>query len=299
MASLSLDLDNKWSYLKTRGDARWTALPSYLDTVVPRFLSVLQDLGLEATVFVVGQDAVLGGIARRSSRWSRKDTKSVTIPFITIRGCTCIPRAGRGGADGRRRSYRTVDRGATARVSRSRLQPLATRIGKPARRGYQYDATTLPTFLGPLARQYYLLTAELDHKTAQRASTVIRNVERGFVAVRAYWWEFDAEAIVSADAPSRLLEIPVTTMPLLRTPFHLSYLLYLRQYSASLAWTYWRLAMRLCSLRGVPPSLLLHPLDFLGGEDVTRINVLPGHEFAVADKSRFRSCGVRGLRCSV
>ena len=27
-ASLSLDLDNAWSYLKTRGDDAWTAMPS-------------------------------------------------------------------------------------------------------------------------------------------------------------------------------------------------------------------------------------------------------------------------------
>ena len=36
LASLSLDLDNKWSYMKTHGDAGWEALPSYLDACVPR-----------------------------------------------------------------------------------------------------------------------------------------------------------------------------------------------------------------------------------------------------------------------
>ena len=39
-ASLSLDLDNAWSYLKTRGDDAWTAMPSYFETVVPRFLAI-------------------------------------------------------------------------------------------------------------------------------------------------------------------------------------------------------------------------------------------------------------------
>ncbi len=31
LLSLSLDLDNKWSYLKTHGDAGWDAFPSYLE----------------------------------------------------------------------------------------------------------------------------------------------------------------------------------------------------------------------------------------------------------------------------
>src|SRR5205823_13277969 len=57
IASLSLDLDNKWSYLKTHGDPGWESFPSYLDLVVPRFLELLRDLDLRMTVFVVGQDA--------------------------------------------------------------------------------------------------------------------------------------------------------------------------------------------------------------------------------------------------
>src|SRR3954447_2743061 len=57
IASLSLDLDNKWSYLKTHGDRGWESYPSYLDVVVPRFLGMLKELGLRITVFVVGQDA--------------------------------------------------------------------------------------------------------------------------------------------------------------------------------------------------------------------------------------------------
>src|SRR6185436_7597496 len=56
-ASLSLDLDNKWSYLKTHGDRGWESRPSYLDRVVPRVLDVLDRLALRITVFVVGQDA--------------------------------------------------------------------------------------------------------------------------------------------------------------------------------------------------------------------------------------------------
>ena len=36
IASLSLDLDNKWSYLKTHGDPGWESFPSYLGILVPR-----------------------------------------------------------------------------------------------------------------------------------------------------------------------------------------------------------------------------------------------------------------------
>jgi len=63
-ASLSLDLDNKWSYMKTHGDAGWENFPSYLDTVVPRALRFLRERDLQITFFIVGQDAALEKITR-------------------------------------------------------------------------------------------------------------------------------------------------------------------------------------------------------------------------------------------
>ena len=59
IASLSLDLDNQWSYMKTHGDAGWETFPSYLDLVVPRALSFLNERNLNITFFIVGQDAAL------------------------------------------------------------------------------------------------------------------------------------------------------------------------------------------------------------------------------------------------
>src|ERR1039457_3330724 len=59
LASLSLDLDDKWSYMKVRGDANWAPYPSYLEIVIPRVLEFLNERSQKLTVFVVGQDAAL------------------------------------------------------------------------------------------------------------------------------------------------------------------------------------------------------------------------------------------------
>ena len=60
LASISLDLDNLWSYMKTHGDDGWESFPSYLDLVVPRFLEFFEKRKTKITVFVVGQDAAIG-----------------------------------------------------------------------------------------------------------------------------------------------------------------------------------------------------------------------------------------------
>ncbi|MEW6003591.1 MAG: polysaccharide deacetylase family protein, partial [Nitrospirota bacterium] len=59
LASISLDLDNQWSYMKTHGDSGWAAFPSYLDIFIPQILDILDRIDLKITFFIVGQDAAL------------------------------------------------------------------------------------------------------------------------------------------------------------------------------------------------------------------------------------------------
>src|SRR5690606_13748904 len=68
LASVSLDLDNLWSYMKIRGDAEWESRPSYLDEVTPFMLEFLERLGIRITFFIVGADAAIrtNGPALRS-----------------------------------------------------------------------------------------------------------------------------------------------------------------------------------------------------------------------------------------
>ena len=155
IASLSLDLDNKWSYLKTHGDPGWESFPSYLERVVPRFLQFLADRDLTITVFIVGQDAALpqnyeplaaiaeagqeiGNHSFHHEPWlhlySEKELEQdlVSAEHHIERVTQRRPRG---------------FRGPGYSLSETTLRILA-------RRGYQYDASTFPTFLGPIARAY-------------------------------------------------------------------------------------------------------------------------------------------------
>ena len=58
LASVSLDLDNQWSYMKTHGDEDWKNYPSYYDIFVPYVLEILKELDIKITFFIVGRDAV-------------------------------------------------------------------------------------------------------------------------------------------------------------------------------------------------------------------------------------------------
>jgi hypothetical protein len=266
-ASLSLDLDNKWAYLKTHGDASWAKFPGYFDVVVPRFLEFLRERSIKATVFVVGQDAVLdrnkeplawiadagheiGNHSFHHEPWLHLYTPEELSEDFARSEEAIYEATGQQTKGFRGPGFSLSD------------QVLETLI----QRGYQYDASTFPTFLGPVARAYYFMTSKLSKAQKQERKALFGSVRDGFQSNKPYFW---------TSGTGRLLEIPVTTMPVFKVPIHASYLLYLGKYSRRLAITYYWQALLLCRLTGVRPSLLLHPLDFLGEEDDAELSFFP------------------------
>jgi len=145
-----------------------------------------------------------------------------------------------------------------------------------AERGYIYDASTLPTYLGPLARAYFLATAKLDAQQRSRRKNLFGSFQDGFRPVGAYRWRLPSGG--------GLLEIPVTTVPLVKTPFHMSYLIYLSRFSRRLMRGYLRGALALCRAMSVNPSFLLHPLDILGPEHAPDLAFFPGMDLPAEHK---------------
>lgn len=272
IASLSLDLDNQWSYLKTHGDPSWVTLPSYFDRLIPRVLTFLAERHLQITFFVVGQDAALpqhadalgaitaagheiGNHSYHHEPWLHLYHEAQIDEELARAEEAILHVTGQRPVGFRGPGYSCSE--ATLRVL--------------VRRGYRYDASTLPTFLGPLARLYYLMNTHLSKEEKAKRQLLFGSLRDGLRPLRPYQWTVPG---VSGQPP--LVELPVTTMPIAKVPIHFSYLLYLSGYSTKAALTYFATALRLCRLTGVQPSLLLHPLDFLGADDVQALAFFPG-----------------------
>ena len=271
-ASLSLDLDNQWSYMKTHGDSGWESHPSYLDAVVPRILEFLAARGLTISFFIVGQDAALeknraalraiaaagheiGNHSFRHEPWLHLYTEAELDQELrqaedAIESATGV----------RPRGFR----GPGFSLSQGTLETLL-------RRGYQFDATVFPNLLNPLARAYLFSTSNLTAEEKKQRSALFGTWKDAFRPVRPFQWSLKG---------GRLLEIPVTTLPGLKVPMHLSYLIYLAKFSRVAARAYLRFALAVCRLTGTSPSILLHPLDFMGREDCPALAFFPGMDLA-------------------
>lgn len=276
LASLSLDLDNKWSYMKTHGDAGWEEWPSYLDLVVPRVLEILARRGLRLTFFVVGQDAAL---ASNREALAAIAAAGHAIGNHSFRHEPWLHLYREEQIEGEIRTAEEAIEAATGRRPRAFRGPgyslSQATLRVLVRRGYLYDASTLPTFLGPVARAYYFLTSRFDEAERQRRKALFGNLRDGLRSIRPYRWDVDGTPLV---------EIPVTTLPLLRIPIHVSYVLYLGAFSPALARLYFRASLALCRASAVEPSILLHPLDFLGAEDEAQLAFFPAMRMPRARK---------------
>ena len=289
LASISLDLDNLWSYMKIHGDSGWESFPSYLDTLLPIVLEVLDNLNLKITFFIVGQDAaleqnrdVLKMITEQShevgnhsfhhevwlNTFSKKNIRKELLRAEEHIYCAT--------------GQKPVGfRGPGFVWSTELLEVLADS-------NYLYDASLLPTFIGPLARMYYFWKSDLNAEEKAQRGKIYSSFRDGLRPIKPYYWEMEKG--------SKILEIPVTTVPVLKTPFHLSYLIYLNRLSEYLMILYLKLAIILCRKTGTSPSFLLHPLDFIGGDEVKGLDFFPGMDLRRDRKIDIFKSTIRNLR---
>jgi hypothetical protein len=266
-ASLSLDLDNKWSYMKTHGDAGWELFPSYFDVLIPRVLQLLKKHQLTITFFIVGQDAVLpqNAASLKSITAAGHEVGNHSFkhePWLHLY------------SDEQLRTELTTAEAAIESVTGQKptgfrgpgFSCSAAVLSTLKSMGYHYDCSTFPTYLGPLARLYYFTHSGLSKAELKTRKQLFGRFSEGFRPLKPYQWQTEAGTIT---------EIPVTTMPIFKAPIHASYVLYLSCYSDALAMLYLKWSLMMCKITGTPPSILLHPLDFLGCDDEKDLSFFP------------------------
>jgi hypothetical protein len=269
LASISLDLDNQWSYMKTHGDSGWEKFPSYLDVVVPSVLEILDAFNLKITFFIIGQDAAL--------EKNQDFLKSITEhghevgnhsfhhePWLHLYPEDQLKQEI---LDAEYHIHRATGQKTTGfRGPGFAWSPTLFKTLNET--GYNYDASLLPTYIGPVGRMYYFWKSHLTKEEKEQRKKLYGNFKDGFRPIKPYFWQ-----LVSGE---KVLEIPITTMPIIKTPFHLSYLLYLSRFSTLLMLLYLKTALFLCRLTHTGPSFLLHPLDFISGDEVPELRFFPG-----------------------
>lgn len=277
--TLSLDLDDAWTYMRAAGREGWEDTPTVVPQVCERLLDLLSRHDVRFTLFVIAKDL-------------EDPTKLAAIRTVADAGheigCHSYMHEPTFAAldpahmrDEVLEAQRLIEDklGVTPTGFRapgfafSKELPPILREG-----GFVYDGSFLPTFLGPVARAYYFFKSDMSAEEKQKRKAMYGGIKDAFGPLKPR-----PHAGGPDDPP--LLNIPVTTMPLLRAPFHFSYVLWLAGKWRWLARRYLGLGLGLCRLRGVAPSYLLHSLDFVGHGEHPDLDFFPGMDVGYDLKS--------------
>ena len=176
--TLSLDLDDAWTYMRAAGRDGWEDTKTVIPLVCERILTWLRDADVKFTLFVVAKDL-------------EDDEKLAAIrPFVEEGheiGCHSL---------NHEPTFATLDQ-ATMRhevlaandlieaklgvrpvgfrapgFAFSKLLPPILREG-----GFIYDGSFLPTFLGPVARSYYFFHSKMSQGREGQAQGDVRHVQ--------------------------------------------------------------------------------------------------------------------------
>ena len=115
---------------------------------------------------------------------------------------------------------------------------------------------------------YYFSKSRLSKEEKRARKELFGKFSEGFRKLKPYYFHLGGDR--------KIMEIPVTTMPVFKFPFHLSYLIYLSNISMGLMKFYLNVAIFLCKLTRTPISFLLHPLDIIGGDQIKQLAFFPG-----------------------
>lgn len=280
-ASISIDLDDLWAYRRSFGiDGPDGA--SLWPLAVPRFLALMGEQGLRGTAFAVGRDA-------------EEPTKAAALRALAQAGHEIANHSWSHAGDleawdgerqraDLRRAHEAITnacgvaprgfRAPSFRLSASLLEAVQAL-------GYAYDSSAFHNRLAGWARRWQQRRQGRDAASADGHGQAIA------WPLQPFDWQL---------AGGTLLELPVTTLPLLRWPVHGTYVMHLAAHARPAARGYVQGAAWACRAASNPWHLLLHATDFIGSDDGLPAGFLPGMGLRWCDKQALLRRWLRLLR---
>ena len=284
-ATLSIDMDDAWAYQRTAGRENWASADSILPLATPRVVNMLRDFA--ATFFLIGEDV---NNPKLGTVFEQLKHDSFEIASHSYSHRTDFHRLGRD------EIHDELQRSEAAIIAATGYRPRGFRapsfrlssglITALAARGYSYDASAFPNSIGPLARWWHFRSIAASTALKLEQSDLFGNFADARTPLRAH-------RIQVGDY--KLLEIPVTTFPLVRLPMHFTYINFIADSSETLAEKYFSTALQLCRIFSLAPSILLHATDFVGNDDAGCPTFLPGMRRSATAKLAFTQRLLRTL----
>lgn len=252
----------------------------YTDGVV-RLLELLKEFDLKATFFVIGKDTEVTYkrqiIERIVSEGHELANHTYSHPLSFARlsleeqkkeigQCSAVISSISGKAP---RGFR-----APGYAIRSAV------VNHLEKQHFTYDASVFPCAFSWFIRGWQSLFSASRYEKGKYGSTM-----HAIAPCSAY--QPDRETIHRRSSDKRnIYEIPVSTMPIVRLPFHGSYVMVLSKLSPRMALCYWMLGFKWHLQKKQPYTFVIHPLELTCMAHDDRLAAQIGYDIKIEEKTK-------------
>lgn len=264
IATVQIDVDGLWVIFQHFGLDYRNAQDIMYESAVPRFLDLFDAYDIKATFFVVGKDLLSASKVNLLKKAIKKGHEIANHTMTHAEGFSYLS------FDEKKREIVDAETiiqdklGVVTKGFRTPSNDLDSEVLRILEnRGYTYDSSLLPTYYGPLLKKLKFSSLRINRKNHYLGRFLY-----GFSPLSPY--HPSSEAIWKKGS-MKIMEVPITTMPGLRFPFHTSFTF--AAYQLGLGCGLFRLGYALLSLTSLPLNFVFHTnelSDSIGMEEIKR-----------------------------
>ncbi len=246
---IQIDLDGLWVIFQHFGFQHDTPEDLLYASALPAFLDLFDAYGIKATLFVVGKDLLTASKVKLLKKAVAKGHEIANHTMNHAEGFSFLP------LHKKKEEIEAAEKiiqdtlGVTPKGFRTPSNDVDSETLKILEdRGYIYDSSLLPTYYGPLLRKLKFSSLHISRQDHYLGRSIY-----GLAPLRPYHPSSEA---IWKKGKMKIMEIPITTMPWLRLPFHTSFTLAACQ--LGLGCGLFNLGYWLLSLTNLPLNFVFH-----------------------------------------
>jgi hypothetical protein len=216
ICTVQIDVDGLWVIFQHFGIDYKQNNDILYESALPRFLDLYETYNIKATLFVVGKDLLSNRKVDLLKRAIQKGHEIANHSMNHTEGFSYL--------SFQEKQREIID---AELIIQDKLGVLPKGFRTPSNdvdndvlrileeRNYLYDSSLLPTFYGPFFKKFKLSSLKIRRKDHYLGKPIY-----GFAPFSSYHPSTEA---VWKKGKMKITEVPITTMPFLRMPFHMSF----------------------------------------------------------------------------
>lgn len=275
--TIQIDTDGLWVIFQHFGLDYQKPQDAMYESSLPRFLQLFDELNIKATFFVVGKDLLSPPKVELLKKVVKNGHEIANHTMTHREGFSFLS------FDEKKREIEDAEHiiqdklGVTPKGFRTPSNDVDSDVLKILEdRGYLYDSSLMPTFYGPLIKRLKFGTLKIT-----RRNHYLGRFLYGFSPLAPY---HPSSEKIWKKGEMKIIEVPITTMPILRFPFHASFTF--AAYHFGLGCGLFNLGYTLLGFTGLPLNFVFHTNELSDPISEKEIKRQYGLNFPLAVKQK-------------